>query len=285
MGGGALKRPAFQFYPADWRKDMALHSCSVSARGLWIDMMCIAHECDPYGHLTVNGTPMSAAQIGRHSGLTERECAKLLAELERAGVLSRTQEGAIYSRRMVADEGLRNRRADGGKAGSEHGHKGAHHGIKGGRPKAPRGVKEPPLQPPPSSSSSDTLAKANAATSAAPTAADSIFALGIPLITAAGVSEQRARSMLGLMRKTHGDDAVAGAISRCASEQPVEPVAWMQAALKTGQPKHVNGREHEPEWRREQREAMEAIAGRFAVKRATTNTQQEFIDAPSRLVG
>lgn len=150
------KRPAFQFYPADWRKDMALQSCSVAARGLWIDMLCIAHECDPYGHLTVNGKPMTAAQIGRHTGLTERECARLVAELESAGVVSRAEDGALYSRRMVRDEDLRSRRAEGGKAGSEHGAKGAEHGSKGGRPKKERGDSKPPLEPPPSSSSSSS---------------------------------------------------------------------------------------------------------------------------------
>jgi hypothetical protein len=167
-----LKRPAFQFYPADWRKDMALQSCSVAARGLWIDMLCIAHECEPYGHLTVNGKPMTAAQIGRHTGLTERECAKLIAELEEAGVASRSDEGALYSRRMVRDEDLRNRRAEGGKAGSGHGPKGAEHGAKGGRPPKGRGVSEPPLEPPPSSSSSSSASAeetpgANAPSSAA----------------------------------------------------------------------------------------------------------------------
>lgn len=151
-----MRRPAFQFYPADWRKDMALQSCSVSARGLWIDMLCIAHECDLYGHLTVNGRPMTAAQIGRHTGLTQRECERLLQELADAGVSSTTAEGVIYSRRMVRDEDLRNRRAEGGKAGSEHGIKGAEHGSKGGRPKTSRGVSEPPLEPPPSSSSSSS---------------------------------------------------------------------------------------------------------------------------------
>ena len=151
-----MKRPAFQFYPADWRKDMALQSCSVAARGLWVEMLCIAHECEPYGHLTVNGKPMTAAQIGRHTGLTERECAKLVAELEDAGVVSRTAEGVLYSRRMVRDEDLRNRRAEGGKGGAEHGAKGAEHGMKGGRPAQGRGVSEPPIQPPPSSSSSSS---------------------------------------------------------------------------------------------------------------------------------
>ena len=156
-----MKRPAFQFYPSDWRKDMALQSCSVAARGLWMDMLCIAHECEPYGHLTVNGKPMSAGQIGRHTGLTERECIRILAELEEAGVFSRTAEGAIYSRRMVTDEDIRNRRADGGKAGSEHGVKGAEHGVKGGRPRKERGDKKPPLEPPPSSSSSSSASALN----------------------------------------------------------------------------------------------------------------------------
>ena len=140
-----MKRPAFQFYPADWRKDMALQSCSVAARGLWIDLLCIAHECEPYGHLTVNGRPMTAAQIGRHTGLTQRECERLLAELADAGVSSSTDEGVIFSRRMVRDEDLRSRRAEGGKAGSEHGSKGAEHGAKGGRPRKETGVRTPPF--------------------------------------------------------------------------------------------------------------------------------------------
>lgn len=152
-----MKRPAFQFYPADWRKDMELQSCSVAARGLWMDMLCIAHECDPYGYLTVNCRPMTPAQIGRHTGLTQRDCERLLAELDAAGVSSTTEDGTIFSRRMVRDEDLRNRRAEGGKAGSSHGAKGAEHGIKGGRPKQSRGVSEPPLEPPPSSSSSTSI--------------------------------------------------------------------------------------------------------------------------------
>lgn len=71
------------------------------------------------------------------------------------------------------------------------------------------------------------------------TAVDVIFANGIPLLTAAGVTEKNARSMLGLMRKQHGDDAVVEALNRCAAERPMEPVAWLQAALKP----HVGGRQ------------------------------------------
>lgn len=151
-----MKRPAFQFYPADWRKDAALQSCSVAAQGLWINALCIAHECDPYGHLTVNGKPMNAAQIGRLVGITAKECERLMAELLDAGVSSVGEAGVIFSRRMVRDEDLRNRRATGGAAGAEHGIKGAEAGKKGGRPPSARGDAKPPLEPPPSSSSSSS---------------------------------------------------------------------------------------------------------------------------------
>lgn len=112
-----MKRPAFQFYPADWRKDSALQSCSLTAQGLWVNIMCIAHECEPYGHLSVNGKPMTQDQLARLVGLTGKECGKLLKELEDAGVFSRTEAGEIFSRRMVADERLRNIRAEAGRLG------------------------------------------------------------------------------------------------------------------------------------------------------------------------
>ena len=163
-----MKRPSFQFYPADWRKDTALQFCSLQSRGLWVEMMCIAHECDPYGFLMVNGKPMTNAQVGRLVGISEKECGRLLDELFEAGVPSKADNGAIFSRRMVRDEEIRNKRAEGGKAGSEHGKKGASHGSKGGRPSGKttpqethlgdggRGVINPPKEPPPSSSSSSS---------------------------------------------------------------------------------------------------------------------------------
>ena len=238
-----MKRPAFQFYPADWRKDMALQSCSIAARGLWVDMLCVAHECEPYGHLTVNGKPMTAAQIGRHTGLTQREAEKLIAELDGAGVTSRTAEGTIYSRRMVRDEDLRNRRAEGGKAGSEHGIKGAEYGVKGGRPANGRGVSEPPLKPPPSSSSSSSAsaipseANASAPVAPDPTPREVVFALGLPMLMAASVPEERGRNFLGLLLRCNEVGAVADAVQRCAKEGAIQPIAYLQGCLKTSKAK------------------------------------------------
>ncbi|CCD29917.1 hypothetical protein CAGGBEG34_330012 [Candidatus Glomeribacter gigasporarum BEG34] len=112
-----MKRPSFQFYPADWRKDSALQSCSIAARGLWIEMMCIMHECEPYGYLSINGHAMNAAQLARLVGESEKAIKGLLGELENAGVFSRTETGCIYSRRMVNDERIRTVRAESGKLG------------------------------------------------------------------------------------------------------------------------------------------------------------------------
>lgn len=154
------KRPAFQFYPGDWRKDVELRACSLAARGLWIDLMCVMHECDPYGHLALNGAPMTPAKIAGQIGVTPQQVKKLLDELIENGVARKTDNGTIYSKRMVDDERVRNARAAGGKAGSEHGIKGAEHGSKGGRPAANKGGSETPLptdlKPPPSSSSSSS---------------------------------------------------------------------------------------------------------------------------------
>lgn len=153
------KRPASQYYWGDWFKDVALQACSLPARGLWHEMNCLMHQGEPYGYLTLpNGKPMSPIQLANLCKIGAGLCKKLVAELEDNGVLSRSANGAIFSRRMVRDEDLRNRRAAGGKEGSEHGVKGAESGVKGGRPKANKGGYETPLpgfeEPPPSSSSS-----------------------------------------------------------------------------------------------------------------------------------
>jgi hypothetical protein len=112
-----MKRPSFQFYPSDWLRDTALRTCSVAARGLWIDMICYMHEGNPYGVLKVNQKVILAANLAAMIGATLQETEGWLNELESAGVFDRGEEGEIMSRRMIRDEKLRNARASGGKLG------------------------------------------------------------------------------------------------------------------------------------------------------------------------
>ncbi len=109
-----MKRPAFQWYPGDWRRDTALQSCSIDARGLWIEMLNLMHDGEPYGHLTAGGVRITPDMLGTLTGVTGQRARKLIAELESRRIFSRTDEDVIYSRRMVRDEHVRSVRAAGG---------------------------------------------------------------------------------------------------------------------------------------------------------------------------
>lgn len=110
-------KPWFAFYPANWRGDPALRMCSISARGLWMEMLCIMHEADPRGSLLVNGHQVSGKQLASLSGLSLNDTVKLLGELAGAGVFSREDNGTIYSRRMKRDEEKALRDKANGKTG------------------------------------------------------------------------------------------------------------------------------------------------------------------------
>jgi hypothetical protein len=125
-----------KFWWQDYESDDALRLCSLAAQGLWMRMLCAMHRATPYGHLLVNGAIPNGRQMSIMLCATEREIAKLVPELEQAGVLSRNDAGAIYSRRMVRD-----------KAMSEEG---AANGRRGGNPalrQNAQGGLTPPLNP------------------------------------------------------------------------------------------------------------------------------------------
>jgi hypothetical protein len=93
-----------KFFWSDWSSDKGLRACSYAARGLWIELLCIAAEANPKGFVSVNGRACDAAIVARMTGGETKEVASLLSELEEHGVFSRDDAGAIYSRRMVADD-------------------------------------------------------------------------------------------------------------------------------------------------------------------------------------
>lgn len=109
-----MKRPSYQWYPGDWKRDTALQACSWEARCLWRDLLDLMHDGQPYGHLSINGRALRLEQIGSMVGLSVARVKAYLTELEEAGVPSQTPEGILYSRRMVRDEEVRERRAKGG---------------------------------------------------------------------------------------------------------------------------------------------------------------------------
>jgi hypothetical protein len=147
-----MKRPSFQFYPSDWLRDTALRTCSIGARGLWIDMICFMHEGNPYGHLKVADKVILPENLARMVGETLEVVEGWLGELNHAGVFQVDEHGAIFSKRMIRDENLRQIRAAGGS--------------KGGNPALTRSgkvnlkvIQEVKQNPTPSSSSSSSVNK------------------------------------------------------------------------------------------------------------------------------
>ncbi len=112
-----MSAPWMKFYPSDWRADPALRMCSVGARGLWMEMLCVMHEAEPRGSLLVNGRAVSDRQLAGLSGCSIDELAGLLQELEEAGVFSRTDDGVIFSRRMRRDDEKAERDKANGRTG------------------------------------------------------------------------------------------------------------------------------------------------------------------------
>ena len=58
-----------------------------------------------------------------------------------------------------------------------------------------------------------------------------IFGYGVPLLVNAGTPDKQARSFLGGLRKSHGDEAVVNALRACVKAKPLQPLEWLAAAL------------------------------------------------------
>ena len=111
--------PWFKFYPSDWRSDPKLKMCSLPARGLWIEMIAIMHEAEPYGHLKISGVSPTPMQLAMQVGAMPDDVEKCISELENAKVFSRNRAKVIFSRRMIKDAKRRdNARINGSKGGN-----------------------------------------------------------------------------------------------------------------------------------------------------------------------
>ncbi len=111
------KAPAFQFYPADWLNDIKLQSCSLAAQGLLVNLMCLMHQSEKYGFLLINGRIPLPKEVSHLLRLHHKTYQARLIELILNGVLYEDENKAIYCKRMVKDEHIRQVRREAGKLG------------------------------------------------------------------------------------------------------------------------------------------------------------------------
>lgn len=227
----ATRRPSFQFYPGDWRRDPALRTCSMAAKGFWIELMCVMHESEEYGYLIVAGQPMTVKDLAKLVGETPTFCKKILEELQKKCVFSVDFRGIIFSRRMVKDESIRAIRAQAGSLGGNP-------KLKGDlvKQKVKQNSKQNPTPSSSSSSSSSTSINsvAEATGGQPPKITDPkeiIFGFGVAMLTNAGTSDKQARSFLGGLCKTHGEGELINKLRECARAKPLQPLTWLAAAM------------------------------------------------------
>lgn len=125
MKKGSESRSTFPFSPFEWRSSNSLRICSLAARGLWIEMLCIAFLSERRGYLQAGGRPISTGALARMVGASIRRVEEGIKELESAGVLDRDKEGVIFSSRMEAQFRLARIRSEAGRKGGRARQKGA----------------------------------------------------------------------------------------------------------------------------------------------------------------
>lgn len=225
-----------KFYPADWRSDEALRSCSIAARGLWVEMMALMHVAEPCGSLLVKGRRPDKRQLASLCGISEKECGALLIELEGMAVFSRDDDGTIFSRRMRRD--------------AEKAVKDRENGSCGGSPLLKVGVNPPDNGvdkaqiPEARNKKEDTEATASGA-EAPIDHRKRLFNEGLAKLSSiTGKGPDACRSFVGRCLRDAGDDAIVvlGLIEEAERNRVVDPSAWISARLSKG-PKNGSNRE------------------------------------------
>lgn len=222
-----------KFWPQDWQRDPALRICGLSARGLWMELMCLAHDGFPYGYVTVNGRAPTVKQVGLLVGVSETEAATLLDELETAGVFSRDDNGVIFSRRMVRDKAVRDAASKNGKQGgnpqlTRKDNKGVNPNDKDGVILQEADIKKERTE----AIASDARASGDDLFPSKPAAEPTVWNEGIDKLVRLGVPDTKARSFVGKMVKALGKDNAAALdlVRECPDTR--DPLSWISAALR-----------------------------------------------------
>ncbi len=94
----ADKKPSFQFYYGDWKRDANLSRCSPATRGIWMDILCDMHDLNESGE--VSGTLEGHARSCRCSDSEMRTALDELSNTKTADVTERNEIVTIVNRRM-----------------------------------------------------------------------------------------------------------------------------------------------------------------------------------------
>lgn len=106
------------FSTSDWLRCPELKVLDADVRGLWMDMLCYMWESSERGvMLKPNGDPMSKDEVSRLLGVDASGSYDWIDKLIDNQVCSVRADGAIFSRRMVRDHAISQKRSEAGRKG------------------------------------------------------------------------------------------------------------------------------------------------------------------------
>ena len=114
-----MNRPWFQMYSRDWLDSKELRRCSPLARAVLADLMCLAHEGEPYGYLSDRVGPLTIQFMASRCVISSDEFLAAITELKTNHRIELV-DGVLHIPRMVRDEDVRIRRASGGSKSIGH---------------------------------------------------------------------------------------------------------------------------------------------------------------------
>ena len=137
-------KPWVKWYGRDWLGDPLLRMVGPDARGVWMDLLCVMMETDPYGHLAVNGRPMRDEEAARLIGMDNGTYKGILYRLLEAGIPSKTPDGMLFSRRLVREHEMFKIASNAGKKGGGNPSlKGKKQEVRSHMPEARESIKVP----------------------------------------------------------------------------------------------------------------------------------------------
>ena len=107
--------PAMPFYVGDWLKAPDIQCLSYDLKGLWFEILCYMWESKERGVLLY-----TKEELGRLLRLDDTLLEQKLKQLLSKGIYSvRASDGAIFSRRMIKDQKIREIRIKAGSLGGK----------------------------------------------------------------------------------------------------------------------------------------------------------------------
>lgn len=216
-----MKKRWRKFNFAEWRADADLRRCSREARSFWLDLVGLIYDAEDGGRLSIKGAAPTDRDLAEILGDDPRTVRRLMAELKGAGVFD-MDGNFVVSRRILREEHQ-------AKIAKEYGKRGGNPSLKN-KAQDEKGV-NPRLKLDTRDQKPEKTSEAKASGAGAPleplSTKAQIWAIGRPMLEAAGVSKAAAGAVIGKLVKVKGEIEALSIITRMRADPTGDPESYL----------------------------------------------------------